>query len=75
MKNPFLKIKQWAAARLNKKLQKKAIKEKNISAGHNLIKEFELIHEKKSTLSRSQRDFVVSTVQELIDKGHIKVSN
>lgn len=38
-----------------------------------LIKEFKLIQEKKSTLNRNQRDFVVLRVKYLISKGHLKI--
>lgn len=72
--NLFQKIKLWAFSRLNKKLQKKAIIEKNIVECNKLIKEFGLIQEKKSKLSRGQRDVVVSKVKDLIVKGHISVS-
>lgn len=38
-----------------------------------LIEEFKLIQEKKSTLNRNQRDFVVLRVKYLISKGHLKI--
>ena len=38
-----------------------------------LIQEFKLIQEKKSTLSRNQRDFIILRVKYLIQKGHLSI--
>lgn len=40
-----------------------------------LINEYRLIQEKKSTLSRKERDWVVLRIRHLISKGHIQVSS
>lgn len=74
MKNPILEY-------FRKRAQKKAEKLKRIEAKINevfedyeqLLKEYALIEEKKSTLSKKERDFVVTRVMYLISKGHIKV--
>ena len=39
-----------------------------------LINEFRLIQEKKSQLSRNERDFVELRIIHLISKGHIQVN-
>lgn len=39
-----------------------------------LIDEYELIKQKKSTLSKSQRDAITVRIAFLISKGHIKVN-
>lgn len=39
-----------------------------------LIKEYRLIQEKKSKLSKSGRDNVIRTVNFLVEKGHLKVN-
>ncbi|MBP1222652.1 hypothetical protein [Flavobacterium sp. 1355] len=39
-----------------------------------LINELRLIQEKKSVLSRSERDFVELRIKHLIAKGHIQVN-
>lgn len=40
-----------------------------------LINEFRLIQEKKSSLTRKERDFVELRIKHLIFKGHIEVNN
>ncbi len=55
--------------------QRQAQKIESIIEGHHeLINEYRLIQEKKSTLSKSQRDFVVLRIHHLISKGHIQVN-
>ena len=39
-----------------------------------LIKEYQLIQQKKSNLSKSKRDEVIKRVSFLVMKGHIKVN-
>ena len=47
----------------------------NLTQGHqNLIDEYNLIMEKKSTLNKAKRDAVIAKVVFLIQKGHIKVN-
>lgn len=40
-----------------------------------LINEYKLIQEKKSNLSRSEREMVVMRIKHLVAKGHLKVND
>ncbi len=40
-----------------------------------LINEYKLIQEKKSNLSRSEREMIVMRINHLVSKGHLKVNN
>ena len=72
MKNP---IKEFFRKRAENKARIKAKLDSVIDDYNNLINEYRLIQEKKSELSHSQRQFVVSRVLYLIKKGHIQVNS
>lgn len=55
-----------------KNAQKETI-ERVVNDYNSLINEFRLIQEKKSKLTRSQREFVELRIRHLISKGHIQV--
>ena len=60
-----------------KKLRKEARKATLVRVTgeyESLINEFRLIQEKKSQLSKSERDFVELRIIHLISKGHIQVN-
>lgn len=67
-------IKQWCHVRLLIKKVKKARSEKLIQEYNELIYQFRLIQEKKSPLSRKERDDVENGIKHLISIGHIKVN-
>ncbi|OHT44433.1 hypothetical protein B0A71_12895 [Flavobacterium tructae] len=56
-----------------KKAQKETI-HRVINNYNELINELRLIQEKKSKLSKKERDFVELRIMHLISKGHIQVS-
>lgn len=68
--NPFA----WYKQRAERKKRQAKIAEGVIKGYHELINEYRLIQEKKSTLSKSQRDFVELRIRHLISKGHIQVN-
>lgn len=73
-KKIVLKIKKWLLLRLLHKKVRKAKTERLIQDYNNLIYQFRLIQEKKSTLTRRERDDVENGIKHLISIGHIKVN-
>ena len=70
-------FKMIAAYRKRKAERKQRLAQKVesvIEEYNELIHEFRLIQEKKSTLSKRQRDFVELRIRHLISKGHIQVN-
>lgn len=61
----------WKKIRAQKKQRIQDKTESVINSYEELIKEYELIQNKKSNLSKSQRDFVVMRINHLISKGHL----
>lgn len=57
--------------RIKKIMQRKAV----FDTIEELIREYELIKQKKSNLSKKQRDEVVIKINELVDSGHIIASS
>lgn len=74
MKLILKRLFNWVNKRKNKKLSQRLTSTRVIEEYQNLINEFRLIQEKKSKLSRSQRDFVQLRIKHLISKGHIQVN-
>lgn len=68
-------IKNYFKNRKERKDRVKNQTEKVIESYQDLINEYRLIQEKKSKLSRSQRDFVEYRIKHLILKGHIQVKD
>lgn len=69
------KILNKIAAFLAKKRQQEVDKREVITALEDMLEEFKLIKEKKSSLSRSRRDEIEKKVNELIVKGLIVNNN
>lgn len=74
MKLILKRLCNWVDKRKNKKLSQRLTSTRVIEEYQNLINEFRLIQEKKSKLSRSQRDFVELRIKHLISKGHIQAN-
>jgi hypothetical protein len=74
MKLILKRLFNWVNKRKNKKLSQRLTSTRVIEEYQNLINEFRLIQEKKSKLSRSQRDFVELIIKHLISKGHIQAN-
>lgn len=68
-------IKNYFKNRKERKDRVKKQAEKVIESYQDLIAEYHLIQEKKSKLSRSQRDFVEYRIKHLILKGHIQIKD
>lgn len=68
--NPFASYKD----RVETKKRRKQTITRVLESYDYLINEYQLIQEKKSSLSKSQRDFVSLRIKHLISKGHIQVS-
>ncbi len=66
-------IKKYFADRKARKEQIKAKSDEVILSYEILIQQYKLIQEKKSPLSKSQRDFVVRRINLAVARGHIKV--
>ena len=67
-------IKKYFADRKKRNQQRKA-KAKEVMLGYEiLIQQYRLIEEKKSPLSKKQRDFVVNRINLAVARGHIKVA-
>lgn len=62
---------KWYKKRLERKKAQKETTKRVLEEYKQLIHEYRLIQEKKSKLSRSQRDFVVLRINHLISKGHL----
>jgi len=72
--NVISKIKRWFRIKALIKKVQKARTEKLIQEYNELIFQFRLIQEKKSPLSRKERDDVENGIKHLISIGHIKVN-
>jgi len=72
--NVIAKIKSWFRVKALIKKVQKARTEKLIQEYNELIFQFRLIQEKKSPLSRKERDDVENGIKHLISIGHIKVN-
>ncbi len=70
----FKRIVEYRKQIAARKQRQTQIVEGVIEGYHELINEYRLIQEKKSTLSKSQRDFVELRIRHLISKGHIQVN-
>ena len=66
-------FKNWNQKRIEKRKRREETLQKVVGNYNKLIQEYRLIQEKKSTLSKSQRDFVILRIKHLIHKGHIVV--
>ena len=74
MKGPLQIYREWKVKKAARDQQRKETFERLVSEYETLINEYRLIQEKKSTLSKSERDFVVLRIKHLVFKGHIKVN-
>jgi len=72
--NIIAKIKKFFRDKALIKKVKKARSEKLIQEYNELIYQFRLIQEKKSSLNRRERDDVENGIKYLISIGHIKVN-
>lgn len=66
-------FKNWNQKRIEKRKRREETLQRVVGDYNKLIQEYRLIQEKKSTLSKSQRDFVILRIKHLIHKGHIVV--
>jgi len=73
MKSIINRIKAYFKDKKLKKINREATIKRVVNDYEALINEFRLIQEKKSKLSRSQRDFVELKIIDLISKGHVQV--
>lgn len=71
--NPIAWFKKKLQERAEIKKRRKETLERVLADYNKLIEEYRLIQERKSTLSKKQRDFVVLRIKHLIHKGHIVV--
>lgn len=67
--NPF----KWYKEKLDTKKRRAETAARVLKEYEELINEYRLIQEKKSTLSKSKRDWVSLRIRHLILKGHIQV--
>jgi hypothetical protein len=74
MKSIINKVSNYFNEKKKRKAARAATLARVTSDYEALINELRLIQEKKSVLSRSERDFVELRIKHLIAKGHIQVN-